>query len=129
MCVLVNLDAAAGAGGEGGTLAIGARGADRPKGARIPLQLVDADRLARAADKRHRGPNASGPRGVTRTKIVLEGSAPRAQWLEIVDGWELENRKSGYGAGGRLNIHKNSPGRVSFNHTAQRKAALTRPSL
>ena len=71
---------------------MGARGVDPD--ARINVELVDADRLARAADKRHRGPNAAGPRGVTRTKIALEGVAPRERWTEIVDGWALERARS-----------------------------------
>ena len=71
---------------------MGARGVDPD--ARINVELVDADRLARAADKRHRGPNAAGPRGATRTKIALEGVAPRERWTEIVDGWALERARS-----------------------------------
>jgi len=62
----------------------------------VAVQLVAADRLARAADKRHRGPNANGPRGVTRTKITLEGKAPPEEWKKIMLGWRLERRGSGY---------------------------------
>ena len=62
----------------------------------MAVQLVAADRLARAADKRHRGPNANGPRGVTRTKITLEGKAPPEEWKKIMLGWRLERRGSGY---------------------------------
>jgi hypothetical protein len=62
----------------------------------VAVQLVAADRLARAADKRHRGPNANGPRGVTRTKITLEGRAPPEEWRKIMLGWRLERRGSGY---------------------------------
>lgn len=102
--------------------AMGARGA--PEGRNIPLQLVDADRLARAAAKRHRGPHGSGPRGVTRTKVVLEGSAPQTQWLEIVDGWALERLKSGYGAGNELRF-KHSPGTTA----AKAAEALAHPEV
>ena len=45
-------------------------GAVADAAATIKVQLVDADELARAAAKRHRGPNASGPRGVTRTSVA-----------------------------------------------------------
>ena len=47
-------------------------GAVADAAATIKVQLVDADELARAAAKRHRGPNASGPRGVTRTSVAYE---------------------------------------------------------
>jgi len=67
---------------------------------RIPLELVESERLTRAADKRHRGPNDGGARGVTRTKIVIRGSAPKDQWVHIMDNWEMEHGKSGYGQTG-----------------------------
>lgn len=54
------------------------------------VTLVDADRLALAANKRHRGPSADGPRGVTRTQCELQGQAPSDKWIEIVDGWRLD---------------------------------------
>jgi hypothetical protein len=61
----------------------------------IRVSLVDADALARAAKKTHRGPNAAGPRGVTRTRVALEGAAPPEHWTAVVDGWRVARRRPG----------------------------------
>jgi len=55
----------------------------------VVVRVADADRLAEAAKAAHRGPAADGPRGVTRTKVELRGTAPRANWN---DEWNRENR-------------------------------------
>ena len=69
---------------------VGARDAPPAASRDVVVRLVDADSLARAANKRHRGPSAEGPRGVTRTKVELRGTAPKERWTEIVDGWRLD---------------------------------------
>lgn len=69
---------------------VGARDAPAAAARDAVVRLVDADRLATAANKRHRGPSADGPRGVTRTKVELRGTAPKERWSEIVDGWRLD---------------------------------------
>ena len=61
----------------------------------IRVSLVDADALARAAKKTHRGPNAAGPRGVTCTRVALEGAAPPEHWAAVVDGWRVARRRPG----------------------------------
>jgi len=71
---------------------VGARDAPPAASRDVVVRLVDADRLASAARTRHRGPSADGPRGVTRTKVELRGTAPKERWAEIVDGWRLDRR-------------------------------------
>ena len=71
---------------------MGARDAPPAASRDVVVRLVDADRLASAARTRHRGPSADGPRGVTRTKVELRGTAPKERWAEIVDGWRLDRR-------------------------------------
>ena len=71
---------------------VGARDAPPAASRDVVVRLVDADRLASAARTRHRGPSADGPRGVTRTKVELRGTAPKERWAEIVDEWRLDRR-------------------------------------
>ena len=70
----------------------GARSA--PGNQTVAVQLVTADRLARAADKRHEVRTRTA-RGVTRTKITLEGRAPPEEWKKIMLGWKLGDADPG----------------------------------
>jgi len=58
---------------------------------------------------------------VTRTSVILQGLAPSAQWVEIVDGWTLENSRSG--RGGR----QHEPDHAS-THSRQLSCTGTHPS-
>ena len=97
------------------------------------VRLVDADCLALAANKRHRGPSADGPRGVTRTKVELRGTAPKERWSEIVDGWRLDRRS---GDGVRVafddaagSIERRSPRRSPATTRSVAETALARPDV
>ena len=112
---------------------VGAKEAPAAAARDAVVRLVDADCLALAANKRHRGPSADGPRGVTRTKVELRGTAPKERWSEIVDGWRLDRRS---GDGVRVafddaagSIERRSPRRSPATTRSVAETALARPDV
>jgi paxillin len=113
---------------------VGARDAPPAASRDVVVRLVEADYLASAANKRHRGPSAEGPRGVTRTKVELRGTAPKERWTEIVDGWRLDRETNEEGRPASAiflsdDVERSAPRRSPATTRRVAETALARPDV